>query len=73
MIASPNIIKYNKLKEQYKKLSNFIRSLRYHYTVDGCTRVGQVFREIEKMERRIDLIITEMNAFEQIDLEEYNG
>ena len=69
MIAPFNINKYNKLKKEYLKLSSFIRSLYYHTEMEDKCDYGILKSEMTSLSNRLDKITTEMDAFEQNDLE----
>ena len=68
MIAIPDIMQYYTLKAEYNKLSSFIRSLEYHYRFEGYTNITHVLKEMEKMDKRIQKMIIQIDAFEQNQL-----
>tara|TARA_R100000655_G_scaffold13773_1_gene31087 strand:- start:1505 stop:1759 length:255 start_codon:yes stop_codon:yes gene_type:complete len=68
MIASPSIIEYQKLKDEYLKLSSFIRSLQVHTESEDLSEYKVARAELDAISIRLDKIITEMDAFEQVDL-----
>ena len=68
MIASNNIFELNKLKEYCLKLGSFIRSLDNHLDFDKQSDLKQILNELDIMKARIDVMILEMDAFEQNDL-----
>ena len=70
MIAPTNIFELQKLKQQYNKLSSFIRSLDVHFRFTPNTTHNDILVEIINMQKRIDKIIIEMDAFEQSELGE---
>lgn len=70
MIAIPDIMQYFTLKAEYNKLSSFIRSLEYHYRFEGYTNITHVLKEMEKMDKRIQKMIIQIDAFEQNQLGE---
>jgi len=68
MIALPSNIEYERLKEEYLKLSSFIRSLYIHTEAEDLNDYTIVKAELDAISNRLDKIITEMDAFEQVDL-----
>ena len=68
MIAPPNLIEYQKLKDWYMRLSSFIRSLDNYTDMNRSSDFGQVLSELQALRKKLDLLIVEMDAFEQIDL-----
>ena len=69
MIAPTNVFELHKLKEYCNKLSSFIRSLDNHLLFDKQSDLRHVLNELDIMRARIDMIIIEMDAFEQNELE----
>ena len=69
MIVPFNINKYNKLKKEYLKLSSFIRSIYYHTEMEDKYDYDILKSEMIALSSRLDKITTEMDAFEQNDLE----
>lgn len=69
MIALPDVIKYNALKGQYLKLSSFIRSIYRHTEMEDLEERSICKKEMDLLSRRLDKITTEMDAFEQNELE----
>ena len=68
MIAPLNINKYNELKEKYLKLSSFIRSIYNHTETEDNYDYNILRSEMNALSKRVDELILEMDAFEQIDL-----
>lgn len=68
MIAPINIFEIQKIKQEYNKLSSFIRSLDNHLRFDKNSDLGQVLNELDIMKARVDVTIIEMDAFEQNEL-----
>ena len=68
MIALPHIIEYQELKEQYLKLSSFIRTLHQHTDFDKNSDTDEIVGNLGILADRLDAIITTMDAFEQNDL-----
>jgi len=68
MIAPLNINKYNELKEKYLKLSSFIRSIYNHTEMEDNYDYNILRSEMNALSKRVDELILEMDAFEQIDL-----
>ena len=67
MIAS-RILGYGKLKEEYLKLSSFIRSLYNHTDTEDKGEYGVLRGEMDAISKRVDKLLVEMDAFEQSDL-----
>tara|TARA_B100001939_G_C16576712_1_gene460932 strand:- start:242 stop:457 length:216 start_codon:yes stop_codon:yes gene_type:complete len=68
MIAPTNLFELQKLKKEYNKLSSFIRSLDVHFAFDSDIDLARLLTELLLMQKRINQMITEMDAFEQNDL-----
>tara|TARA_R110002020_G_scaffold357467_3_gene569841 strand:- start:7790 stop:8005 length:216 start_codon:yes stop_codon:yes gene_type:complete len=68
MIALPQVIEYMELKEQYLKLSSFIRSLHIHTDAPDLGDLEILRSEMNAISERLSKVITEMDAFEQNDL-----
>ena len=68
MIASTNVFELQKLRKEYNKLSSFIRSLDVHFAFHSDIDLARLLTELLLMQKRIDAMITEMDAFEQNDL-----
>ena len=68
MIAPTNLFEYQKLKKEYNKLSSFIRSLDVHFAFNSNIDLARLLTELMLMQKRIDIKITEMDAFEQNEL-----
>jgi len=68
VIASTNIFELHKLKEYCLKLGSFIRSLDNHLGFDKQSDLEHILNELDIMKARIDVMILEMDAFEQNDL-----
>lgn len=69
MIAPTNLFEFQKLKKEYNKLSSFIRSLDVHFAFNSNIDLAMLLTELMLMQKRIDMMITEMDAFEQNELE----
>jgi len=50
-------------------LSSFIRSLDVHFAFNSNIDLAMLLTELLLMQKRIDMMITEMDAFEQNELE----
>ena len=68
MIALPHIIENQELKEQYLKLSSFIRSLYEHTELNKDSGMDEMVGNLGILADRLDAIITTMDSFEQNDL-----
>jgi hypothetical protein len=68
MIAPTNLFEFQKLKKEYNKLSSFIRSLDVHFAFNSNIDIAMLLTELMLMQKRIDMMITEMDAFEQNEL-----
>lgn len=68
MIAPTNLFEFQKLKKEYNKLSSFIRSLDVHFAFNSNIDIAMLLTELMLMQKRIDLMIIEMDAFEQNEL-----
>ena len=68
MIAPTNLIEYQKIMKMYDKCSSFIRTIYNHTEGDDLGEYGLLRAEIDSLSNRVDKIIAEMDAFEQIDL-----
>ena len=68
MIAPTNLFEYQKLKEQYLKLSSFIRSLHIHTDAPDLGDLDVLRSEMNAISKRLDRVIIEMDAFEQNEL-----
>ena len=68
MIALPHMIENQELKEQYLKLSRFIRSLYEHTELNKDSGMDEMVGNLGILADRLDAIITTMDAFEQNDL-----
>jgi|TARA_R100000084_G_scaffold103967_1_gene60217 diaminopimelate decarboxylase len=68
MIAPTNLFELQKLKKEYNKLSSFIRSLDVHFAFNANMNLAKLLTELALMQKRIDQIIIEMDAFEQNEL-----
>lgn len=68
MISLIRTVEYEKLKEQYLKLSSFIRTIDNHINFDKSNDLEQVLSEIKVLDNRLSNIITELDVFEQNDL-----
>ena len=69
MIALPNLIQYQELRRKYLKLSSFVRSLYNHTEMEDLEDYDQLRAEMNTLSKRLDKITTEMDAFEQNELE----
>ncbi len=69
MIAPPNLIQYQRLKDYCLKLGSFIRSLYRHTEMEYLNDYNMCKGEMDALSKRLDKITTEMDAFEQNDLE----
>ena len=69
MIAPPNLIQYQELRRKYLKLSSFVRSLYNHTEMEDLEDYDQLRAEMNTLSKRLDKITTEMDAFEQNELE----
>ena len=56
--------------KEYNKLSRFIRSLDVHFAFNSNIDLARLLTELMLMQKRIDMKITEMDAFEQNELGE---
>ena len=68
MIAPPNLIEYQKVVKMYDKCSSFIRGIHNHTEGEDLNEYGLLRAEINSLSDKTDRIITEMDAFEQIEL-----
>ena len=68
MIAPTNLFELQKLRKEYNKLSSFIRSLNVHFAFNSNIDLAMLLTELLLMQKRIDAMITEMDAFEQNEL-----